>query len=71
MQSGIVCEAPPLKHTKKYSIDLSIFSEKKLQDYSGENKEGKYRKMTYDFYLMPERAPNPLEKDIMFQKMNE
>ena len=27
--------------------------------------------MTYDFWMVPERAPNPLEKDIMFQKMNE
>lgn len=71
MQSGIVCESFPLRHTKKYSIDLSMFSEKRLNGLSEEKKGGKYRKMTYDFYLMPERAPNPLEKDIMFQKMNE
>lgn len=27
--------------------------------------------MTYDFFMMPQRASNPLEKDLMFQKMNE
>lgn len=60
---------------KKYSIDLTIFSSSDNQnesdcDISGRQNR-KMRKMTHDLLICTERSRNPLEKDPLFQKMNE
>ena len=70
MQSEIRCEMIVPKPTKKYSIDLSMFGVQRCFEDS-ELSPDRVRKLTYDFACVHERAENPLEKDIMFQKMNE
>ena len=56
------------KGKKKYSLDLTMFGRQGMQSSKENTKD---RKMTYDVGTTPTRAANPLEKDTMFQKINQ
>lgn len=63
------------KSIKKYSIDLTMFSSSdnhmEAESDSEARENRKMRKMTYDFSQCAQRSRNPIEKDPVFQKMNQ